>query len=305
MQIYLPIAEMAIQVETIIALGAVVGFLSGLFGIGGGFLTTPFLIFLGIPAAVAVGTQSTQLCATSMSGFMAHWRRKNIDMTMGAVMVAGGLTGTLAGSFIFMLLRQLGHIDVVIAILYVLFLCGTGGLMMLESAKSYFPSQFKVKEQPPLVQRNKFLFNLPYKMRFERSKLYISALIPASIGLMAGLMVSILGIGAGFLIVPIMIYLMGMPPLIVAGTALFQLLITSAFAAVMHATTNQTLDLILAILLIIGGVLGTQFGVRAARIIRGRSARTLLALIILTVGIALAADLIIPPLNLYEVETIR
>lgn len=305
MQIYLPLAEMAIQIEVILALGAVVGFLSGLFGIGGGFLTTPFLIFLGVPAAVAVGTQSTQLCATSASGVIAHIRRRNIDMAMALVMVAGGLVGTVIGSLIFMVLQNLGTIDVVIAILYVLFLCITGGLMMMENVKSYFPKRFEGEDKPPLVQRSAFLFSLPYKMRFEQSKLYISALIPATIGVVAGLMVSVLGIGAGFLIVPIMIYLMGMPPLIVAGTALFQLLITSAFAAIMHATANQTLDLVLAILLILGGVLGTQFGVRASRFIKGRMARTLLAVIILAVGVKLGADLVIPPLTLYSVETLR
>lgn len=305
MQIYLPIAEMAVQIETILSLGAVVGFFSGLFGIGGGFLTTPFLIFLGIPAAVAVGTQSTQLCATSASGVMAHWRKRNVDIRMAVVMIIGGMIGTILGSVLFLALSRLGYIDVVIAVLYVLFLCGTGGMMMQESIKSFLPRAQNSDDKPPLIQRNKFFFNLPYKMRFEQSKLYISALIPGAIGLMAGLMVSVLGIGAGFLIVPIMIYMIGMPPLMVAGTALLQLLVTSAFAAVMHATTNQTLDLVLALLLIIGGVIGTQFGVRAARIIKGRTARILLAVIILGVGLRLAADLIIVPLDLYSLESMR
>lgn len=302
MDIYLPIAEMTIPAEIILALGTSVGLLSGIFGVGGGFLTTPFLILLGIPPAVAVATQASQLVATSTTGVLGHLHKQNVDLHMGCVMLVGGIIGTLIGIMIFRVLQHFGQIDLIISVLYVLFLGSIGLMMSIDTIKSYIRKQSHHKPVS-LAQRSKFLASLPYKIQFKASKLYISALIPGAVGLIGGLMVSVLGIGAGFLIVPAMIYFIGMPPLMVAGTSLFQILFTSAFATFMHAITNQTVDIILAGLLILGGVFGTQIGVRLTKYIRGRPARLILALLILSIGLKLAFDLVIEPHQLYSLNS--
>ncbi|HBR68908.1 MAG TPA: permease [Rhodospirillaceae bacterium] len=299
MQIYLPIAEMTVPVESIFLLGTFVGFLSGVFGIGGGFLATPFLIFMGIPPAVAVGTQANQLVAASFSGMMAHWRKGNVDVQMGSVMMAGGLVGSLIGIFVFKMLQVLGQIDFIISILYVLFLGTVGLLMLYESFFSFFKKK-TVRSEFNSQKLSPFFMALPYKMRFPRSKLYISALVPAGIGFLGGLMVSIMGIGGGFLLVPAMIYVLGMPTLLVAGTSLFQIIFTSAFAAVMHAVANHTLDMVLAILLISGGVIGARAGASVSRTITGAHARIILAILVLTVCTQLGAQLFIRPAELYS-----
>lgn len=310
MQIYLPIAEMAVQAETIAFLGAVVGVISGVFGIGGGFLTTPFLIFLGIPPAVAVGTQASQLVASSSTAVVGHWKKRNIDIKMASVLLAGGVVGTISGIFIFKLLQYFGQVDIVISILYVLFLCSIGSMMFSESLTTLLRQRRErlhpdEPQQTPQTEKKSrfqsFRDNLPYKMNFPDSRVYISAIIPLSIGIVGGLMVSVMGIGAGFLLVPAMIYLLRMPPLLVAGTSLAQIMITSAFACIMHAVTNQTVDLILATILIVGSVIGAQIGVRLSRYIKGATARFLLASIILMVGIKLGSALLLPPANLYSI----
>ncbi len=309
MQIYLPIAEMAVQAETIAFLGAVVGIISGIFGIGGGFLTTPFLIFMGIPPAVAVGTQASQLVASSSTAVIGHWKKRNIDMKMASVLLAGGFIGTISGTFIFKLLQALGQVDLAISVLYVLFLCSIGGMMLSESLTTLIKSRKKnlsedeaTSSAPEKISRyQKLKDNLPYKMGFPESRLYISAIIPLTIGLVGGLMVSIMGIGAGFLLVPAMIYMLRMPPLLVAGTSLIQILVTSAMACVLHAVTNQTVDLILAIILIGGSVVGAQIGVRLSRFVRGAMARFILASIIMIVGLKLGSELLIAPANLYSI----
>lgn len=310
MQIYLPIAEMAVQAESIAFLGAIVGIISGVFGIGGGFLTTPFLIFLGIPPAVAVGTQASQLVASSSTAFVGHWKKRNIDMKMAGVLLVGGFIGTLSGIFIFRLLQYVGQVDTVISILYVLFLCGIGGMMLSESLVTLLkqrrlrlnPDQaetFDVVDKKSRFQ--KFRDRLPYKTTFPTSRVTISLIIPLSIGVVGGLMVSVMGIGAGFLLVPAMIYLLRMPPLLVAGTSLAQIMITSAFACILHAMTNQTVDLILAAILIGGSVIGAQIGVRLSKYITGATARFLLASIIMLVGLRLGGSLLLPPENLYSI----
>ena len=308
MQIYLPLAEMSVQAETVAFLGAIVGVISGVFGVGGGFLTTPFLIFMGIPPAVAVGTQASQLVASSTTGVIGHWKKNNIDFKMAGILLIGGFIGTIAGIFIFKILQHFGQVDLMISILYVLFLCSIGGMMFYESVTTLIHSRrpytiddtHSSHEQKPsryAILKEK----LPYKMGFPNSKLYISAIIPLTIGILSGLMVSIMGIGAGFLIVPAMIYLLRMPPLLVAGTSLVQIMATSAIACILHAVTNQTVDMILALILIFGSVIGAQIGMRLSKYIKGAMARFILASIILLVGLRLGSDLLIPPANLYSV----
>jgi len=308
MQIYLPIAEMAVNAEMIAFLGAVVGVISGVFGIGGGFLTTPFLIFMGIPPAVAVGTQASQLVASSSTAVVGHWKKRNIDIKMALVLLIGGFIGTVSGIYIFKLLQYFGQVDIAISVLYVLFLCSIGGMMLSESITTLMRSRRKnandedhVSSTPEKQSRYQIIKEkLPYKMSFPESRLYISALIPLFIGLVGGLMVSIMGIGAGFLLVPAMIYMLRMPPLLVAGTSLVQIMITSAMACILHAVTNQTVDLILAVILISGSVIGAQIGVRLSKHVRGAFARFALASIIMIVGLKLGSELFITPANLYS-----
>ncbi len=301
MQIYLPIAEMSVSAETILSLGAVVGFLSGVFGVGGGFLTTPFLIFMGLPPAIAVGTQASQLVASSVSGVLGYLKRGHVDIRIGGVMLSGGLLGTLIGIYIFKMLQHFGQIDLVISILYVVLLGAIGLLMLVESFLTIMRRNSS-EEPAPGVHQLKIFKALPYKIRFPQSKIYVSALVPAGIGFIGGLLVSIMGIGGGFLLVPAMIYILGMPTLLVAGTSLFQMIFTTAFATIMHAVANQTVDIVLALMLIVGGVVGAQFGVRLSRRVKGLYARVILALIVLVVSLQLAGDLLIKPQDLYSID---
>lgn len=311
MLIYLPIAEMAVNVETIALLGGAVGIISGIFGVGGGFLTTPFLIFLGIPPAIAVGTQASQLVASSTTAVIGHWRKRNVDLRMAGVMLGGGFAGTIIGIFVFRFLQYFGQVDLAISILYVLFLCSIGTMMLTESLTTLIRLRRKdlsaeesadaaEKKQGRIQQMRE---SLPWKMAFPTSRLYISAVLPMTIGFVGGLMVSVMGIGAGFLLVPAMIYFLRMPPLLVAGTSLIQIIVTSAIACILHAITNQTVDLILALILITGSVIGAQIGVRLSHYIKGAIARFLLALIITIVGLKLGSALLIPPTNLYSIVT--
>jgi uncharacterized membrane protein YfcA len=299
MQIYLPIAEISVAAETVFMLGAMVGVLSGVFGVGGGFLTTPFLIFLGIPPAVAVGTQGSQLVASGVSGTMGHFKRGNVDLKIGGVMLIGGFLGSFIGILIFRLLQHIGQIDFAVSFLYVILLGAIGTMMLSETIFSSFKkktvrSQFNSQRVSPFIAR------LPYKMRFPRSKLYISALVPGSIGFVGGILASILGIGGGFLIVPAMIYILGMSTILAAGTSLFQMIFTTAFATMMHATVNNTVDIMLAVILIIGGVIGTQFGLAFAKYIKPLHARIILAVLVLAVSVRLALQLILEPAELYS-----
>ncbi|HEY0836308.1 MAG TPA: sulfite exporter TauE/SafE family protein [Azospirillum sp.] len=301
MLIYLPIAEMSVDALVVLAMGGLVGFLSGLFGVGGGFLMTPLLIFLGVPPAVAVGTQANQLVAASVSGVLAHWRRGNVDVKLGVVMLLGGLVGTTVGVWIFGLLQQLGQIDVAISLSYVFFLGVIGSLMLVESTRAL------IRGRRPAATRGKlhhhiWLHGLPLKMRFHRSKLYISALLPAAIGAVGGMLVAIMGIGGGFLLVPAMIYLLNMPTALVAGTSLFQIIFTTAVATVLQAATNQTVDVMLALLLLVGGVIGAQFGTKAGGYLRGEQARALLGLLVVIVAARLAWELVTTPIDLFSIS---
>ncbi len=298
MQVYLPIAEMTVDAEAILALGAVVGLLSGLFGVGGGFMTTPFLIFMGLPPAVAVGTQANQLVASSVSGVLGHWRKGNVDLKMGGVMLAGSVFGSVVGILIFRMLQHFGHIDLTIKLLYVVLLGSIGALMLVESVLTLMKKDEKKERQG--IKQHRWIRNMPYKMRFPRSRLYISALLPAGIGFIGGLLVSVMGIGGGFLLVPAMIYILGMPTLLVAGTSLFQIIFSTALATVLHASLNHTVDLVLAMILIAGGVIGAQIGVRLARKIKGAVARVILAVLVLAVSIELLGELLIEPRDIYS-----
>ena len=299
MQVYLPIAEVSVDALIILAIGAVVGFLSGLFGVGGGFLATPLLIFAGVPPAVAVGTQANQLIAASVTGVMGHWRRNNVDVKLGLVMLSGSLVGSLIGVLLFALLTRLGQVDLVVAICYVLFLGTIGSLMMWESARA----MLRTRRGPPVrrkLHQHNFLHGMPLKVRFPRSRLYISALLPAGIGFVGGVLVSLMGIGGGFLLVPAMIYLLGMPTGLVAGTSLFQIGFTTALVTFLQAVTNHTVDVLLALLLIFGGVVGSQIGSSVGGFLRGEQARALLALIVLAVAVRLAFELFGAPVEPYS-----
>ncbi|MGQ9366277.1 sulfite exporter TauE/SafE family protein [Azospirillum sp. ST 5-10] len=302
MQVYLPIAEMSVNALVVLVMGWLVGFLSGMFGVGGGFLMTPLLIFIGVPPAVAVGTQSNQLVAASVSGVLAHWRRGNVDVKLGVVMLLGGLVGTSIGVWIFGILQRLGQIDIAIGLSYVFFLGVIGSLMLAESTRAL------LRRRSPTATRGKlhhhiWLHGLPLKMRFHRSKLYISALLPAGIGAIGGMLVAIMGIGGGFMLVPAMIYLLNMPTALVAGTSLFQIIFTTAIATLLHAATNHTVDVMLALLLLVGGVVGAQFGTKAGGYLRGEQARALLGLLVVAVALRLAWDLVVTPEDLFTVSS--
>ena len=301
MQVYLPIAELSVNAFVILVMGGTVGFLSGLFGVGGGFLMTPLLIFIGIPPTVAVGTQANQLVAASVSGVMAHLRRGNVDVKMGTVMLAGSSVGTLIGVWIFSILQRLGQIDLVISLCYVFFLGVIGSLMLIESLRAMFRRGRSGSGRGKLHKHNA-LHGLPFKMRFHKSRLYISALLPLSIGLLGGLLVAIMGIGGGFILVPAMIYLLGMPASAVAGTSLYQIIFTTAIATFLHAYTTQTVDALRALLLLAGGVFGAQFGTKAAGTLKGEQARALLAGLVLLVGMKLAFDLVTVPADIFSIE---
>jgi uncharacterized protein len=299
MDIYLPIAEMAVNVFLILSLGGLVGFLSGLFGIGGGFLTTPLLIFIGIPPPVAVATGANQIVAPSVSAVLAHWRRGNVDLKMGLALLAGGIIGSALGVGVFAVLHQMAQLDVVIKISYVLFLSVIGLLMLRESL------QAMVRSRIPAVKprgRRTWIDALPLKMRFRRSRLYISVLLPVGVGLLVGVLAAIMGVGGGFIMVPAMIYLLGMPSTVVVGTSLFQIIFVTATVTILQAITTQTVDVVLAVLLITGSVIGAQFGVRAGARLRGDHVRVLLALLVLAVAGKLAFDLVATPSDLYSVS---
>ncbi len=304
MYIYLPIAEVSMNVFAIVGLGGTVGFLSGLFGVGGGFLMTPLLIFLGIPAAVAVSTEANQIVASSVSGVIAHWRKKNVDFLMGSILLTGGIIGSSFGVWLFAYLKTIGQIELVIRLSYVLFLGIIGSLMAWESTKAILKSRTPGSTRGKLHQHN-WLHGLPFKMRFRRSKLYISALLPLLIGAFVGILSAIMGVGGGFIIVPAMIYVLGMPTSVVVGTSLFQIIFVTANVTLLQSITTQTVDIVLAGLLMLGGVIGAQFGSNASSLLKGEQLRGLLALLVLAVCIKLFMDLTLTPEFLYSLELNR
>ena len=304
MYIYLPIAEVSMHIGIIIGLGGGVGFLSGLFGVGGGFLMTPLLIFFGIPPAVAVSTEANQIVASSVSGVLAHMRRGNVDFKMGGILMAGGVIGSSLGVALFSFLQSIGQIDLVIQLSYVVFLGIIGSLMLTESVRTIIRSRKPGAVRGKLHQHN-WLHGLPLKMRFRRSKLYISAILPLALGAFVGILAAIMGVGGGFIMLPAMIYLLGMPTSVVVGTSLFQIIFVTANVTLLQSIQTQTVDFLLAGLLLFGAVIGAQFGSRAGALLRGEQLRGLLALMVLAVCIKIGYDLVVRPEDLLSVELLR
>ena len=298
MQIYLPIAEVSVNAFLLLGLGGIVGILSGMFGVGGGFLMTPLLFFIGIPPAVAVATEANQIVASSFSGVLAHLRRKTVDLKMGVVLLIGGLVGAALGVLLFNYLKSLGQVDLLVKLCYVVFLGIIGGLMFIESLNAIRRSK---KNAAPVKRKNhNWIHGLPFKMRFRVSGLYISVIPPLLVGLSVGVLAAIMGVGGGFIMVPAMIYLLGMPTKVVVGTSLFQIIFVTAFTTLLHATTNYTVDMALAVLLLVGGVIGAQIGTRIGTRLKAEQLRILLALMVLIVCGKLALDLLLMPSELYS-----
>ena len=303
MHIYLPIAEMSVNIFLILAMGGGIGFLSGLFGVGGGFLMTPLLIFIGVPAPVAVGTEANQIVASSVSGVLAHWRRGNVDFKMGGVLLIGGFVGSSAGVALFKYLQFIGQIDLAIKLCFVIFLGTIGALMFWESIRAIIRSRNPASRRRKLHQHN-WLHGLPLKVRFRKSKLYISAILPFSIGAVVGVLSAIMGVGGGFIMVPAMIYLLGMPTSIVIGTSLFQIIFVTANVTFLQAVTVQTVDILLAVLLLAGAVIGAQFGSKYSVRMKGEQLRALLAIMVLGVCVKIVFDLVAIPADLYSITPV-
>jgi uncharacterized membrane protein YfcA len=299
MQIYLPIAEISVNAFLLLGLGGLVGVLSGMFGVGGGFLMTPLLFFIGIPPAVAVATEANQIVASSFSGVLAHLRKKTVDIKMGLVLQAGGLLGAAIGVQVFAILRQMGQVDLLVKLCYVVFLGIIGALMFAESLRAIRRAS-RPGARPALRRQHSWVHGLPFKMKFRTSGLYISAIPPLLVGASVGVLAAIMGVGGGFIMVPAMIYLLGMPTKVVVGTSLFQIIFVTAFTTLMHATTNYTVDMALAVLLLIGGVVGAQIGTRIGVKMKAEQLRILLAMLVLAVCIKLALDLLIQPSELFS-----
>lgn len=302
MSIYLPIAGLSVNLLALLALGGGVGFLSGLFGVGGGFLLTPLLIFLGVPSPVAVATGANQVVGASVSGVIAHWRRKNVDFKMGLVLLLGGLAGSFFGVWLFALLHSLGQVDLVINLCYVLFL-GFVGITMLAESLSAILSRRR-KALPQKLHRHLWAA-LPLKMRFPRSGLYISALLPLAVGAFGGLLSALMGVGGGFIMVPLMIYVLEMPTSVVIGTSLFQIIFVTANVTVLQAMHTHTVDVVLMLALLVGGVVGAQLGARFGTRLRAEQMRVLLALVVLAVCLRLLFELTGTPADLYSLSGLQ
>lgn len=299
MEIYLPVAEMSVYWLVMIGLGLGVGFLSGMFGVGGGFLMTPLLVFSGIPSTVAVATTLSHVTASSMSGALAQWRKGAIDFTMAGVMVAGGLVGTVLGVWLFALMRRQGQMDLIVSLTYVIMLGSVGTIMLRESLTTLKAYRSGVTPSSRPVN-HVWIHRLPLKMRFRQSRLYISVIPPIALGFFVGALGAIMGIGGGFIIVPAMIYLLRMPTNVVMGTSLIQIIALTAVTTVLQATSNYSVDIVLALLLVIGGVVGAQLGVRAGSRLRGEQLRLLLAVVVLTVCLGLLWGLVANPRDVYS-----
>jgi uncharacterized protein len=301
--IYLPIAEMAVNVFVLLAMGAAVGFLSGMFGVGGGFLITPLLIFYNIPPAIAVATGANQVIASSFSGALSHIKRKTLDFKLGTVLLLGGFVGSAIGAYVFALLRRIGQLDLFISLFYVIFLSAVGGLMLVESLQAMRKVRAGIAPALKKSGQHNWIHRLPLKMRFRRSKLFVSVIPVVALGAGIGFLAAIMGVGGGFLMVPALIYLLKVPTNVVVGTSLFQIIFVAAFTTIVHATANQTVDVMLAFCLMVGGVAGAQYGAKAGQKLRGEQLRLLLALLVLAVSLRLAFDLFVEPNNVYSLSS--
>ena len=302
MSIYLPIAEMNINILLIIFIGMVVGGLSGLFGVGGGFLMTPLLIFLGIPPAVAVGSEAPHVLASSVSGVIAHWRRKNVDFKMGFFLLIGGVIGSTVGVNLFKILKGYGQIDIVIQMLFLIFLGFIGFSMAFESAKTTISKYRTTSSIRTKLHQHSWIHGLPFKMRFHRSKLYISAIPPIVIGFFVGLLSAMMGVGGGFIMIPAMVYILGMSTNVVVGTSLFQIIFVTANSTFFQSYLNQTVDIVLASLMILGGVIGAQIGASLGTKLKAEYLRGILAIIVLIVCAKIFTDLTLTPKNLFSLK---
>ncbi len=300
MFVYLPIAELPVSVPLFLALGGAVGVLSGLFGVGGGFLLTPLMIFLGIPPAVAVGTSSAHIVASSVSGAITQYKRDNVDLQMGLVMLAGGFVGTGIGVEAVRVLRRAGLFDVTVSFSYVTLLGAVGTLLLVESISALRSARKAGGGRRRRSGQHGAIDRLPLKMRFRRSKLYVSAIPPAIIGMFVGFMASVMGVGGGFVIVPAMIYLLRVPTSVVVGTSQFQIVFVAALATMLHALLNKSVDIALAAILIVGGAVGTQIGVLAGRRLKGEHLRLLLAVLVLMVAARMSVDLVTTPADVFN-----
>ena len=295
MHFYLPIAEVSVNALLLVVLGGLVGFISGLFGIGGGFLMTPVLVFMGIPPVVAVASEANHVAASSVSSVIAYSKKRAVDFRMGAVLASGGAIGSIIGVEVFRWLRLIGQADLAVSVSYLLFLGIIGALMLTESVGAILRRK---RGQPPKPRRDRrplLLYALPLKVRFPRSRLYISVIPPVLLGVFVGVLSAVMGVGGGFILVPAMIYLLRMPAPVVVGTSLFQIVITTSLTSVLQAGRNQTVDIVLATLLLVGGVIGAQLGARASGRFRAEELRALLALLVLAVGLRMGAGLFLRP----------
>jgi uncharacterized membrane protein YfcA len=302
--IYLPIAELSVNVFVLLAMGAAVGFLSGMFGVGGGFLITPLLIFYNIPPAIAVATGANQVIASSFSGALAHFKRGTLDVKLGTVLLLGGIAGSSAGAYVFAFLRRLGQLDLFISVFYVVFLGIVGGLMLVESVNAIRKARGGTAQPLKKSGQHNWIHRLPFKMRFRTSKLFVSVIPVVGIGAGIGFLAAIMGVGGGFIMVPALIYLLKVPTNVVVGTSLFQIIFTAAFTTIVHSTANQTVDVVLAFLLMAGGVAGAQYGAKVGQKLRGEQLRALLALLVLAVALRLAFDLFVPPQSFYSLTSL-
>jgi uncharacterized protein len=304
-QIYLPIADLPVNIFVILAMGLAVGFISGMFGIGGGFLMTPLLIFLGVSPAVAVASVTGHIAASSCSGAISYWRRSALDLALAFMLLAGGILGTAFGVWLFTFLRAIGQLDITIGLAYVLLLTAVGALMVSESVKSIV----RTRQGKPVELRrpgsHAWFHGLPFKIRFKRSRIYVSAIPVCAIGFTIGFIGAVMGIGGGFLLVPMLIYFLRVPTATVIGTSMVLTLVTMASATVMHAATNHLVDALLAVILMVGGVIGAQFGARAGAKISGERLRLGLGLLVLAVGIRFAFNLVLAPDDLYSLRPLE
>jgi uncharacterized protein len=304
-QIFLPIADIPVNVFLLFAMGLAVGFISGMFGIGGGFLMTPLLIFIGVQPAVAVASVTTHVAASSFSGAIAYWRRNALDSTLALALLGGGIFGSTGGVALFTWLRALDQLDLVIGLSYVMLLGIVGVLMIAESVRAINRSR---QGKPAELRRpgsHVWFHGLPLKLRFKRSKVYVSAIPVLAIGFIIGFIGAIMGIGGGFLLVPMLIYLVRVPTATVIGTSMVLTFVTMATATVLHAATNHLVDAVLALILMVGGVIGAQFGVHAGQRIRGEWLRLFLGLLVLSVGLRFASELVLTPEDLYSIRLMR
>jgi len=304
MQLYLPIAEISVNVLVLLTLGGLVGFLSGMFGVGGGFLITPLLMFIGVPSAVAVATGANQVVASSISGVLAQVRRKAVDFRMGAVLTAGGFVGSAVGGTVFDWMSRLGQVDLFVQLSYVLFLGLVGAMMFQESIRAILRARRPGVQPVRRAHVHSWVHRMPLKMKFRASGLYISVIPPVAVGSLVGFLSAIMGVGGGFIMVPAMIYLLGMPTRVVVGTSLFQIIFVTAFTTLMHALNHHSVDMLLALVLIVGGVIGAQIGARVGIRLKAEQLRILLALLVLAVAGKIALDLLLQPAELFSITTV-